>query len=49
MQPYCLPAVWPALVNSPLAQSPMIWMPARPEITSAVASFQLRPGEAGST
>ena len=25
VQPYSLPAVWPAATNSPLAQSPMIW------------------------
>ena len=48
-QPNALPAVWCAAANSPLAQSPMICTPALPEITIAVASFQLRLGEPAST
>ena len=44
-----MPAVLPALTNSPLAQSPMICMPAWPLITMAVARFQSRPEKLGST
>jgi len=39
-----LPGALPAAMNSPLAQSPMICMPASPLITIAVARFQSRPG-----
>ena len=39
-----LPGTLPAARNSPLAQSPMICMPASPLITIAVARFQSRPG-----
>src|SRR5258706_11927654 len=48
-QPKSLPGTCFAAENSPFAQSPMICTPALPEITSAVASFQLLPGEPGST
>ena len=49
VQPYSLPGVWPAAMNSPLAQSPLNCMAALLVITSEVASFQLRPGLPGST
>ena len=39
-----LPGALPAAMNSPLAQSPMICMPASPLMTIAVARFQSRPG-----
>ena len=44
-----MPGILPALSHSPLAQSPMICMPAWPLMTMAVARFQSRPGKLGST
>ena len=44
-----VPAVLPALRNSPLAQSPMICMPALSVMTMAVARFQSRPEKLSST
>ena len=44
-----MPGTLPALIHSPLAQSPMICMPAWPLMTMAVARFQSRPGKLGST
>ena len=49
MQTKSLPGFLPALTNSPLAQSPMICMPALPSITIAEARFQSRPEKLSST
>ena len=43
------PGFLPALMNSPLAQSPMICIAALPLMTIAVARFQSRFGKFGST
>ena len=44
-----LPGILLALRNSPLAQSPMICMPALPLITMPEATFQSRPEKSLST
>src|SRR5258706_15658615 len=44
-----LPGTFLALMNSPLAQSPIIWKPALPLITMPDATFQSRPEKSLST
>ena len=44
-----MPGTFFALMNSPLAQSPMIWKPALPLITMPEATFQSRPEKSLST
>ena len=49
MQTKSVPGFWPALRNSPFAQSPMNCMPALPSMTIAEARFQSRPEKSAST
>ena len=49
MQTKSVPGTLPAFRNSPLAQSPIICMPASPLITMAEARFQSRPEKLSST
>jgi hypothetical protein len=49
MQTKSVPGTLPAFRNSPLAQSPIICIPASPLITMAEARFQSRPEKLSST
>ena len=49
MQMKSVPGFLPAFRNSPLAQSPMICMPALPSMTIEEARFQSRPEKLSST
>ena len=49
MQAKSTPGFFFAAMNSPLAQSPIIWKPALPLITIPEATFQSRPEKSLST